>query len=181
VCSSDLKGNGEGEFSYPRGITTDHGGNVLVSDFNNYRVQVFDEKGNFLRKFGSEGTGEGELKYPIGIGILSNGDVVVAEPAFNSGNKRLSVFNSQGQFIRFIGEGKLDWPHWLFIDSNDNILVADNIFLNPSLLVFSKEGKLLKEIGKGVFSNAWGVVMNRKGHIFVSGKGKDEQHRIFVF
>jgi len=170
-----------GEFTEPCGITADQVGNIFVSDNENHRVQVFDEKGKFLREFGSEGTGQGELKYPSGTGIFSNRDVIVAEPRWIDGNKRLSVFNSQSQFIRFIGTDKLKDPYWLFIDSHDNILVVDFGNLNTSLLIFSKEGNLLKEIGKGVFDNAWGVVMNGKGDIFVSGRGKDGQHRIFVF
>jgi len=176
------KGEGNGEFNEPWGIATDQAGSIFVSDTNNHRVQVFDEKGNFLRKFGSYGSGQGELMWPIGIGVLSNGGVAVAELlAREGGNKRLSVFNAQGQFIQFIGEGKLKNPLWLFIDSSDNILVADNFGGNESLLIFSKEGILLKQIGQGCFNDAWGAVMNRKGDTFASGRGKDGQHRIFVF
>jgi len=174
-------GKGDGEFNQPYGIATDQVGNIFISDRENHRVQVFDEEGKFLRKFGSYGIGPGGLKYPIGIGILSNGNVVVAEPGCEGGNQGLSVFSSQGQFVRFIGKDKLKDPLWLFIDSQDNILVAENSSGKESLSVFSKEGKLLKEIGKGVFSNARGVVMNHRGDVFVSGAGKDFKSPVFVF
>jgi len=173
------KGDQSGNFKQPCGITTNQLGNILVSDTCNHRVQVFDEKGKFLRKFGSEGAGQGQLKYPLGIGILSNGDVVVAES--NSGNKRLSVFNPQGRFVRLIGEGKLKNPLWLFVDSQDNILVAENGDGNESLLVFSKEGRFVGQIGHGVFKLVSAVVVNHKGEIFASGRGKDGQNRVFVF
>jgi len=171
------QGKRKREFNAPWGIATDRAGNFFVSDHDNHRVQVFDGEGNFIRKFGSKGSGQGQLKYPSGIGVLSNGYVVVADRE----NKRLSVFGSQGQIIRIIGKDKLVSPRWLFIDSHDNILVTDNGYGNKSLLVFSKEGNLLKEIGQGVFRNVWGVVKDRKGDIFVSGRDIDEQYRIFVF
>jgi len=171
-------GDANGKFSFPHGIATDEEGNVFVTDHSNHRVQVFDEKGNFIRSFGLEATGQRVLKHPIGIGILSNGDAVVAE-AGNTENHRLSIFNSQGQFVRIIGEDKLKRPHWLSVDSQDNILVADAG--TKSVLVFSREGRFLKEIAKGVFKYAFGVVINRKGDIFVSGWDKQKQDRICVF
>jgi len=174
------RGQEKGQFNFPLGIAVDHFGHIYVSDRNNHRIQIFDENGNFLNSFGSEGKAEGELKYPRGLGILSNGDVIVSE-SFNNerGNQRLSVFNSQGHFVRFIGKNRLMSPQWLFVDPYDNILVADSV--SKCLYVFSKDGKELKEIGIGTFKKAFGVVISRKGRILISGQGRDDQHRIFVF
>jgi len=167
------KGSGNGEFLNPEGITTDREGNIYVSDTDNNRIQVFDDKGIFLRRFGSKGEGRGDLKEPYGIGILSNGEVVVAD------HQRLSVFDSQGQFVRLVGEASLRNPWWLFVDSQDNILVPD--FDNRSVFVFSSDGEQLQQFGREVFNNTYGVTANLKGEIFVSGRGKDDQCRIFVF
>jgi len=177
LFSFGSEGKQDGKFDRPFGIATDFAGNIFVSDKNNHRVQVFDEQGKFMRKFGSEGRAQGELQSPFGIGILSNGDVVVVE--YKGGNQRLSIFNSQGKFIRFIGE-KIKRPHWLFIDSHDNILVAEN-GTSSSVFVLSKEGDVLKQFGSGCFTRAWGVVMNQNGEIFVSGTAKNSQHGIWVF
>jgi len=51
---------------------------------------------------------------------MSNGNVVVSE----GGNDRVSIFGSQGNFVRHVGAGQLSQPYHLFVDSDDNILVA---------------------------------------------------------
>jgi len=168
------KGEGNGEFDCPFGIASNREGNIFVTDYENHRVQVFDETGNFLFKFEHHGNESKEIQDPCGIAFLSNGHIVLSE--MNS----VSIFDSQGRFLRSCGEGQLTNPWWIFVDSQDNILVSDNGIEEHSIFVFSKEGELLSQIGSGLFEKVWGIVMNSK-RIFVSGIGKDGQHRIFLF
>jgi len=93
----------------------------FVVELSNDRVSVFNSNRQFLRKFGSSGNGNGQLNYPIGIDLLSTGNIVVAD----HNNSRVSIFDSQGNFVRHIGAGQLSGPYYLFVDSDDNILVAD--------------------------------------------------------
>jgi len=169
------EGSQEGEFGFPSGITVDHEGRIFVSEYANHRVQVFDEKGSFLRQFGSFGNSEGEIKYPFGLAFLSDGNLVVAEDA------RLSVFTPLGEFVRFVGEGKLFIPKWIFVDPQDNIFVPENALGRESLFVFSKEGEELKQIGLGFLSEVQGVVVNRSGEVFISATTKEEEWKVFVF
>ena len=48
-------GAGDGQFQYPFSVACDSRGVIVVADFNNDRIQVFDRKGKFSFKFGSEG------------------------------------------------------------------------------------------------------------------------------
>jgi sugar lactone lactonase YvrE len=41
-----------GQFCKPRGLAQDASGRIYVVDFGNYRVQVLDDAGRFLRAFG---------------------------------------------------------------------------------------------------------------------------------
>ena len=70
----------------------------MVADTYNHRIQIFDEKGTFLRVFGSNGQGDGQLSDPRGVVVDQQGNYVVAD----WGN-RIQIFNSQGKFIRKFG------------------------------------------------------------------------------
>jgi len=120
-------GSDDGQLSDPRGVVVDSQGNYFVSEYGNDRVSVFNSNGQFLRKFGSLGNGNGQLSAPIGIGLLSNGNIAVCE----NGNSRVFIFDSQGNFVRHVGVGQLSNPHHLFVDSDDNILVANCTSTNP--------------------------------------------------
>jgi len=68
----------------------------------------------------------------------------------------------------------LSYPRRVFVDSDDNILVA----INDAIQVFKSDGTLLKTIGKGVIRETTGVSMDLAGRIFVT----DQIHsKIFVF
>ncbi|MBI4704584.1 MAG: hypothetical protein HY744_26065 [Deltaproteobacteria bacterium] len=60
---------GDGQFYQPNGVAVDAQGRIWVVDTVNWRVQVFDEAGQFLFKFGAHGPGPGKLEYPVGLGI----------------------------------------------------------------------------------------------------------------
>ena len=55
------EGTNPGEFKYPRGITTDHEGFILVADSGNSRVQVFRSDGAYVTHFGGAGTDSGRF------------------------------------------------------------------------------------------------------------------------
>ncbi|XP_011402757.1 PREDICTED: E3 ubiquitin-protein ligase TRIM71-like [Amphimedon queenslandica] len=48
-------GNGIGQFSNPRGMSTDSKGNILIADYCNKRVQVFKEDGTFVQVMQCDG------------------------------------------------------------------------------------------------------------------------------
>ena len=71
----------------------------MVADTNNHRIQIFDEKGNFLRAFGSSGNGDGQPNAPHGVVVDQQGNYVIADLK----NHRIQIFNSNGQFVRKFG------------------------------------------------------------------------------
>jgi len=156
-------GSGDGQLSYPRGVVVDSQGNYFVAEYSNHRVSVFDSNGQFLRKFGSSGNGNGQLSNPRGVGLLSNGNVIVCEYS----NTRVSIFDSQGNFVRHICAGQLSNPYHLFVDSDDNILVANNASTNP-VQVFKADGTLIKNISITGHSAAVGVSMDPEGRIIAT-------------
>src|SRR5437016_3479261 len=89
----------DGQLYNPSGVAVDSSGNVIVVDTENYRIQVFDSQGNFLRAFGSQGSGDGQFNTPSGVAVSASGNIVVAD----TNNARILVFDSQGNFLSMFG------------------------------------------------------------------------------
>ena len=83
---------------------------------------------------------------------------------------RLQIFDSLGNFVRIVGAGQVSNPRHLFVDSDDNILVAD--VGNKRIQVFHQNGNHIKTIGTGQLSFPRGVCMDLEGRIIVSEGGE---------
>ena len=90
-------------------------------------------------------------------------------------NSRVSIFDSQGNFVRHVGVGQLSSPYHNFVDSDDTILVADS---NNRIQVFKSDGSLIKTISAGQVSNPSGVCIDLDGRILVS---EAATNRISIF
>jgi DNA-binding beta-propeller fold protein YncE len=87
-------------FNQPNGVGFAPNGDVYVSDgYVNSRVVQFSADGTFVRIIGGKkGSSPGELQIPHGVAIDAQGRVIVAD----SDNKRLSVFDREGKFLKVI-------------------------------------------------------------------------------
>ena len=90
-------------------------------------------------------------------------------------NNRLQILDSQGNFVRIVGQ--VATPLHLFVDSDDNILVAD--YNNNRIQVFHQNGNHIKSIETGQISHPLGVCMDLEGRIIVSEGG--HANRISIF
>ena len=81
------KGDGDGEFNSPRGLSVNKAGHLMVCDEKNHRVQVFELNGKFIKKFGTKGSGMGEFKNPGSTAVLSDGRIAVSDF-----NHRIQIF-----------------------------------------------------------------------------------------
>ncbi|CAH1272987.1 TRIM3 [Branchiostoma lanceolatum] len=82
----------------PHYITVDGEGKILVSDYDNNCVYVYNEDGQFLFQFGRQGSGEGQLDNPSGICTDRAGNIIVAD----NGNRRVEMFDKTGGFLKHI-------------------------------------------------------------------------------
>ena len=83
----------------------------------------------------------------------------------------------EGNFVRIVGAGKVENPYHLFVDSDDNILVADSS--NNRIQVFHQNGNHIKSIGTGQKLEPRGICMDREGRIIVSEGGDGQTISIF--
>jgi DNA-binding beta-propeller fold protein YncE len=150
-------GRNPGQFIYPTDVAFDSQGRVFVSEYgDNDRVQVFErETGKFLFQFGHFGNGDGEFSRPQSMVIL--GDTLYVTDACNH---RISVWNTQGRFLRNMckigsGDGELRFPYGLDADSRGRLIVCE--FGN------NRVQRIDKQTGKGL--GTWGVAGRDPGQL----------------
>lgn len=124
-------GSGDGEFQMPLGIAIGPDGNVYVSDFYRYNVQVFDRNGNFVRKFGPNYPDTGFLGQSKGITLDGEGNVYVVSTT----RGQVLKYSPEGEYLQAYGRhveslgdldnsGELLSPFGVAIDSNFSVLLV---------------------------------------------------------
>ena len=175
------EGIGDGQFNGPCGMSVDGDNRIIVTDWNNHRIQVFTSDGKFLFSFGDKG--DGKLLHPRFAIYHDNADVFVVS---DTGNDVIKVFDKHGGFVKSIGSpglkrGELCGPRGLAIDKNSNIIVCD--FENHRLQVFSLDGVVLNAFGtngKGIgqFAFPLSVSVSAGDKVLVSDWGNN---RVQIF
>lgn len=121
-----VAGDSEGALAYPNDLAVDNKGKVFVSDSNNYRVQVFDEKNRVGKIFTKTPKGQqlfGSLTK--GIAVDNKGDVWVVDAI----SHKVSVFDKGGyqlfEFGQFgYGDEEFNFPNGIAV-KGDRIYIAD--------------------------------------------------------
>ena len=166
-ASFGSEGSGNGDFNHPEGVAVDSSGNVWVVDKNNNRVEKFSAAGSFSAAYGSSGLGDDEFSGPWGIAISpTTGNVYISD----TNNNRIEELSSTGAFVEAFGwgvsngkaeleacetackagisgsgNGQLDEPLGLTIDSHGNVWVADGG--NNRVQEFSATGGYVGQFG----------------------------------
>jgi DNA-binding beta-propeller fold protein YncE len=146
-------------FNRPTDVAWDAAGNIFVADgLGNSRVAKFNNKGVFVKSWGSKGTANGTFGSVLAIAVDAQGNVYVAD----GGNKRIQVFDNNGTFkTQFTNVGTpsalciTPGPNQILYSSNSNppedIDVGGEIYkmkLDGTVLgKFGRAGKLIKEFG----------------------------------
>ena len=145
-------------FNQPNHVFIAANGDILVSDgYVNSRVVQFDSQGNYLRQFGgTKGSGNGELDTPHGVAVDSTGRVLVND----SGNQRVSVFDSEGNFLE-------SWPvrsrGGIAVDASDTVYVSD---VNAGAVSILRNGLVVDSVA--VEGRPHGLALDSNGSLYVS-------------
>jgi DNA-binding beta-propeller fold protein YncE len=83
-------------FSRPTDVAWDKAGNIYIADGigNTNRVEKFDKDGKYIKQWGSTGSENGQFNGVKSLAIDAQDNVYVAD----LGNKRIQVFDSDGNF-----------------------------------------------------------------------------------
>jgi hypothetical protein len=96
----------DGNFNGPTDVAWDSNDNIYIGDgYGNSRIAKFDKNGNWIKSWGSFGRGgdhanenPGMISNPHNLQIDAQNNVYVAD----RGNRRIQVFDTDGNFKRFI-------------------------------------------------------------------------------
>ena len=112
-----------GKFKEPSNITVGDDDSIIVSDFMDDCIYIFNPDTTIRHKFGSSGTGKGQLNEPQGV-ATDGENILVAE----CGNNHVQVFKCDGTFVSMI-ESKDDPlvnPHGLAVTTDGHVYVVDS-------------------------------------------------------
>jgi DNA-binding beta-propeller fold protein YncE len=113
-------GDGPGEFRLPTQIAVG-GGEIVVLDSGNRRIQILDEEGHFQKEIRVEGLGNGS-----GLAIDNDKNIYITDPALD----RLQVFSPDGQELYEFGQtgmqpGQFRGISGIWLDSGHCLYVVD--------------------------------------------------------
>ena len=141
---------GEVVFLRPNDVALGPDGSIYVADTWNYRIVVLSPDGELVKVWGERGEfGLAAMTEPVyglwgprSVVVDSSGRVYVAD----TGNKRVRVYTSAGEFVRDIGvggagPGQLDEPSGLALHPDGRLFIADT--WNRRVSVFNTDGLFL--------------------------------------
>ncbi|MFZ5947201.1 MAG: 6-bladed beta-propeller [Stygiobacter sp.] len=129
-----IGGRGEtaGSFNYPVHLCLDNSksqytNSLYVVDAMNFRIQVLNKAGVFIKSFGKLGNGIGDFARPKGIALDSDGHIYVVDALFDV----VQIFDQNGQVLLAFGgsgsgKGNFYLPSDILIDSQDRIYIVDS-------------------------------------------------------
>ncbi len=148
-------------------------------------VLVYNSSGKLVKSWGS-----GMFNFPHGFTIDKEGNVWIsdAQPGGGKGNQ-VFKFSPDGQVLMTLGKAGqkgdgpdvFDQPTSIAIAANGDIFVAEGhspTYGNSRIMKFSKDGKLLKIIGRkgrgpGELMGPHHITFDSKGRLFVSDRGNN--------
>ena len=88
-----------GLFNRPYGLSSNRYGHIFVADCSNNRIEIFDERGRFLRLFGrgqpQAGNGDDQFQYPYDVSVDNHHHTQLLFVA-DTYNNRVSVWSADG-------------------------------------------------------------------------------------
>ena len=171
---------GGSNFNSPWHVINGSNNELIVCDFSNRQLVVFNDKLQYLHTIG----GKGKLGLPGGVAVDNKGHLYVSDCSadFNC----IKKFKMDGSFVKRFGtfgsaESQFKTPNGLVVSKTEQLYVCDRynnriqVFQNDNfMLMFGRKGSQ-----PGALQSPTGVTMNNTGtQLFVADSGN---HRIQVF
>ncbi|XP_035675222.1 tripartite motif-containing protein 3-like [Branchiostoma floridae] len=115
---------GQQDFGSSLRVAVNSRNQIIVSDWQNNKMMMFDPSGRHLFTCGSYGSGPGQLNYPHCVITDSEDDIIVSD----CNNRRVSLFSRDGTFIRHLltqTEHSLGNPRGLALTHDGHLIVSE--------------------------------------------------------
>ncbi|MGE5396714.1 MAG: cadherin-like beta sandwich domain-containing protein [Chitinophagales bacterium] len=126
-------GTGNGQLKGPYSIAIDSDGTIYVGEYGNHRVQWFDQDLNYLGKIDNIWAAEGIAVKDGNLYVTTDNDVIEQYSISDTNATLLQTYGSSGS-----GDGQLDYPRGVAVDSGGNVYVAD--FRNNRMQKYDASG-----------------------------------------
>jgi DNA-binding beta-propeller fold protein YncE len=176
-------GSNPGQFSGPRDARVNSKGDIFVSDANNYRIQVFNHEGEFLRMFGQKGRGEGQFLRGHGLEFSPDQKRLYI---VDVDNNRVAVFDPSGKFLYNFGRkgsapGEFREAHGIGVMPDGDVIVSN--YYGPTQR-FTPEGKFLYDFGAGGF-RGWvyfhSMTTDNRGYTYIAARDQQRRNAIVIY
>jgi DNA-binding beta-propeller fold protein YncE len=164
----------------PLAFSFDASGALRTTDVGNtklHRLLYFSTEGSRTASIGRTAEAQsltqdpGMFFFPNGLAVAKNGDVYVAD----GNNRRVQVFNSKGEFLRFVDTSGV--PRGVVLDSQQRLYVVDA--LANAVSVYDTKGKQITQFGErgfgpGQFNYPNDIALDQGGHIYVTDRENNQ-------
>lgn len=166
-------GKRDGQLLYPNRVAVNRmTGDIVVTERSpTHQIQVYNQYGQFLRKFGAN-----ILQHPRGVTVDSKGRIVIVECKV----MRVLIFDMFGNVLQKFGCSKyLEFPNGVVTSDKQEIYISDN--RAHAVKVFNYEGQFVRQIGgEGITNYPIGVGINHLGEIVVADNHNNFNLTIFT-
>ena len=154
-------GKRDGQLMYPNRVAVvKTSGDIVVTERSpTHQVQIYNQYGQFVRKFGAT-----ILQHPRGVTVDNKGRIIIVECKV----MRVIIFDQMGTVLHKFGCSKhLEFPNGVVVNDREEIFISDN--RAHCVKVFNYQGAFLRQIGgEGITNYPIGVGINVAGDILVA-------------
>ena len=154
-------GKRDGQLLYPNRVAVvEATGDIVVTERSpTHQVQIFNQYGQFIRKFGAN-----ILQHPRGVTVDSKGRIIIVECKV----MRVVIFDQFGNILHMLGCSRyLEFPNGIVVNDKEEIFISDN--RAHCVKVFNYQGLFLRQIGgEGITNYPIGLGINAAGEILIA-------------